>query len=576
MATIDDYKIYKKEFNLRGIWTEQQAEDLFNSVLANKGLKDKFSSLFSTSDQSLMKELTKAFSVVLTHILEDKRDSMWLSMVKDVQQAYDIVRFYDYSIYRHKAPRITIRYMGNTTKVLRLGDVIGTYKGYDIVCTDSILYMEYNDLKTFSLGKFVEAYADVNVDEIGDSRVLLTPTYLSSIDQDNVHVFAVNGLEVPITKNIVRYVGETHVRDFSLDNNSTEIFLRNDIKQFGVPNVFDSVTKKCTLKYLETDGVLSTDATFTLSVTDLTLNEEYTGIVPTAYVDYLGYNGDTLLSLQRHAPLVSTTGGYAHSLEDYKILTSSLPEFYTTNAYKDRGGGEKRKYTITNSLNVCSITIDSTVYPFNSGLDNLYALQVALANDTEGYYLDVIDGNSFFLKTVQFGLAYTVTGLVNITETFIAPSIAPTCCSVMIPFIRQQYYDGVSSVKQLSRTEKILVTTQSDKFKSWGAECVYYPATEKTIDLTLTVVRDSRVQNYNQLDTQIKELVKTYSYNVGEKINIQEIVARVSQIEYTDNDYNTFSGVNTCQANTAIRDRIYIPQNDEYYVINLVINYKEW
>ena len=128
--------------NNQGVYTEEEAEKLFMKVLKEKNLYDRFVEEFKSSDQVLIRELAKTYLINLTNIADFKTSSLWLQTTQSVEDAYSIVRFYDYSIVRRKAPVVKLKYIGKDTLTLGRGDTIGNYKGYEIVNMDAVKYLE--------------------------------------------------------------------------------------------------------------------------------------------------------------------------------------------------------------------------------------------------------------------------------------------------------------------------------------------------------------------------------------------------------------------------------------------------
>ena len=564
-------EIYQRDFELRGIWTESQADTLFTDILKKKGAYDEFALSFDTSDQSLMKELTKSFSVVLTHLLENKRDSMWLHLVQTIEQAYDIVRFYDYSIARYKSPTLQVRYKGSETIVLHRGDIVGTYKDYDIICTEKIMYLEYNDLKTFSIGKMFTLEKEVLADSVGDTILNLVPSTLTSIDNKNLWVRGAGGEDVPITKFMTKYIEETAVRDLSLDNKSTSLYLRNDDKGFGVPDVFDSVTNKCHVTYMETDGILSSLVPFDIEEKDIDWSDSFSGKVTYTSLSYLGFNGDTLSSLKAHAPLVSTTGGFAHSLLDYQYLSKNIPELYDTEAYKDLGLSPKKHYSIPDLGVETSITIENVLFTIQP--DGLIVFKETVEKTFPAYRVTLESLSTFALHTDSYLVYVKDSALQGIDYVSESDGVKKPCCTVMVPYIKQNYYLGLDTNTQLTVDEKVSVTLETETFKGFSSEVLYYPATETPLVLDFIISVDDRVLDYPLLENSIQEVISEYNYKIGSEIIVPEVVARVSQVMYEGVNKNNFNAISTCKVQDLIKDKVYTPAKDEYYFLSATVTY---
>lgn len=566
-----DYDIYKKGFKSRGVYTEEQAENLFYKVLSEKGLMDTFDLSLSTSDQSLMLEAVKAFSVLLTHTIDDKRDSIWLQTANDLTQAYQAVRFFDYSIIRKKAPMIKIRYRGADTKILHRGDVIGSYKGYDLICMQDLMYLEYGVERTFVLGKWTERDITLVKDSLGDYLLEVTPTVLSSVDNEYLFVkhYATDTV-LSSTKHIQDFVKGFAYRDFSIDTSSTELYISNEDKKYGL---YDITKQGLDLKvsYVETDGLIGVTS---INVGELELTEEYNGKLDSAKVIYYGYNGDTLETLQRHAPLVSATGGKAHSIRDYQILFNAIPEIKSCNPFKDRGIGAKTKYTITDTNLETKITIDVTEFTITNTLSGLQRFSERVMLNIPAYRVEVLSATEFTIQAENAVMTVAVKDLANLTFEELSPAVAPLCCTLLVPYLKKSYIDGTDIDNIFIEGEEIKVSEATDRFKGWNAEPRFYPATRFDINLELSVILNPEINDKAEFETKVQELVSSYSYKIRAVVPIQEIVTKIGQLEKSiDWDLNQ-KLVTTCILNNNL-NRYYFMKQDEYPVITVTIDYEE-
>lgn len=574
MSNTENYDIYKKGYRTRGVYTEKQAEDLFRKILDEKGLTDEFQQRFSTSDQSLVLELAKAFSVTMTHTIDSKRDSLWLETTDDLQQAYNIVRFYDYSIVRKKAPTINLRYKGSDTLILHRGDVIGKYNNLDVVCMQDLMYLEYGDTKNFVLGKWKTATIDLKEDTSGDLGLIVNPTTLSSVDNNHIFIQKLGEDDyLPATKHIEAFITNKAYRDFSFDINSTELYLANRDRKLGLYEDFeDSRTVK--ISYIETDGVIDSDTAKNISSNDIQFIETFNGNVDAVKIDYYGYNGDTVKTLQRHAVLTSTTGGKAQSLRDYKGLMNAIPEIYSCNPFKDKGVGVRKKYTIIDETKIAKCTIDVTDFEIKSGEKNLRRFAERVMLKIPPYRVEVLNDNEFTIQTEHNRMAYVVNTLENLTEVVDKKAVDPICCTLMVPYIKQSFIDGIDSSVTFTEGEQSEVSKSVESFKGWRTEPRFYPATRYDINLELEITLNKEVSDKTSFEQKVGKVLEHYNYKINSKVKIQEIVTKISQIE-EEVDYDIdIELVDSCYLVNDLH-RYYFMQVDEYPYITVNITYED-
>lgn len=573
MSTVieaESYDIYKKGFKSRGVYTEQQAEDLFLKVLSEKGLQDTFELSLSTSDQSLMLEAVKAFSVLMTHTIDYKRDSVWLQTANDLTQAYHAVRFYDYSIIRKKAPIVKVRYRGEKTIILHKGDTIGSVGNLDLICLDDLMYLEFGDEKNFYLGKWQSKEIELKEDDLGDYILEVTPKILSSVDNDYIYVQSY-GTETFLdrTRHIQDFISNKAYRDFSLDINSTELYIANESKKYGL---YEAIKDKKTVKvsYLETEGIYGSK----LSFDGVQWNEDFTGNVDSTVILYKGYNGDTLQTLQRHAPLVSATKGKAHSMRDYQISFNAIPEIRSCNPFKDRGIGLVNKYTIQDENATTKITVDVTEFEIKNTLEGLKRFAERVMLKIPAYRVVVQDATNFTIQTKHSKMSMAVKNLENLQETKVSDPVEPECCTLLVPYIKEAFANKTDPDNIFTEGEELKVDAQTDSFKGWNAEPRYYPATDFGIHLKLEVRLHRDITDTTKFEQAVKELISRYSYKLESVVPIREIVTKIGQIE-KEIDYDLdLKTVESCVLTNPL-ERYYFMRQDEYPVITVEIDYED-
>jgi len=563
-----------------GVYTEEQAELLFARALENKGLTNTYHEQYKSSDQALMKELAKTFAINLTVMADYKVETLWLQVTRDIKEAYNLVRFYDYSIVRRKAPTVKLRYTGTDTKILNRGDSIGTYKGLDIISLDETRYLEYGDIKEFVLGHYESI--EVNVETSGQMLVTLEPETLASIDNDYIFVSA-DGNNIPITKHITQYVrgnslgGEGSVRDFSKDGNSTELYIKDEDKNFGAVSELEGVSKVI-IRYLETDGLLVFEELETMDINDVDFKDGYLGVFNISEDIYAGYNGDTLDTLKTYAALVSTTKGEANALRHYNILTAAIPELYDTNPFKESGEGETVKYKMTNSNNPSKFTIEGEEFTLASTSVSDFKIMQESLKDVFGidYNVSKLGDTEFSIKTTNYKYVNNVQIGSNLTELSREDGVEPQCCTLMCPYVRNNYALGIDNHRVLNTIEKGKVESQTALFKAWGATVMYYPAKEKVLNIEVSVMPSSNQEDLTDLEDKIRDVFKSYEYKIGSSLSMPEVVVRVSNIRIFHQTLGDVPAVDMCSTKVGEEQTIYANERDTFFKINPIIKFTEW
>jgi hypothetical protein len=561
-------------YGIKGVYTETQAENLFKEALKEANLEDEFYELFDSSDQKLMRQLVKTYLINLTTIMDFKIDSQWLQTTQDISQAHNLVRFYDYSIKRLQAPQITLKYIGKDTVLLKRGDVLGTFEGYDIINMEATRYLEYGDIKHFHVGKF-QKMDGLTILDSGSQVVSVKAKTLKAVDDKEVYLTLNDEDKASnMTKNITKYVSGGAIRDFSLDNYSTNLYIVDKDKQFGL---YEQTQDKTNFKveFLETDGLNTVLATEGIDVNKIKWSSSFEAKFEFAKVGFLGDNGDTLESLRDYAPLVSTTKGFANSLKDYKALTSVITQFYDTNPFKEEGQGESKIYKIAD-VNIETVLkiegVNYTLPRFN--YDEVKKLQGILDGKYPDWYLlEMVARDALKISTTNFKFQNNSVAGVNVTLDKTEVAIEPQCCSIMIPYVRMKKKEGVDNISKLLDAERLLVDKETRDFKSWNTTLHYYPANEILLDIEVELMLNKEITQGVELETAIKEIFKSYEYKIGMKVPTPEILVRLSNLRVRDVKLGEVNAVVMANAPT---EAVYQAGKDSYYKINPIIKYKVW
>jgi len=554
--------VYRDSFT--GVYTEREAEALFVDTLKSKGLYDPFIESFKSSDQVLMRELAKTYLINLSVLADYKTSVLWLQTTRSLSDAYALVRFYDYSIVRRRSPVVKVKYIGDTTIHLTRGSKLGTWNGYDILCMEESLYLEYGDVKFFKLGKM----NSVTVPNMGNLvKTTLIPTLLKSVDNDEVKVY-VEGSETAkdMTKHIKEYIRGGSVRDFSLDNAGTELYFVDYEKQYGLYDTPQGVNFQ--VSYLETDGLLTDEFKFD----DVEWEGSFKTSLEFAVVDYSGYDGDTIDTLKTYAPLVSSSKGSANSFHQYRTFTSYLPEFYDTNPYKEDGSGVLKSVQVVNVDNAFMFKIEDKVY--NETYLNQNLVDKIAIDFSDGYKMVITGVDSFDIYPTNYKAINRFEPLSNLVVKGESEPIEPQCCVLMVPYVRENLVKGIDPLIELTEAEKLSVGKGSEAFKSWNVELKYYPASERVIEIPVSIQLSEGVTISEEVEQAVNDIFNSYNYKIGFEVSVPEILARLANLTMVDVEIGYRDVV--VAVDTPLKDKVFKSTRDQYFKIKPLITYKTW
>ena len=559
-------KIYGRN---KGVYSEREAEELFVQALKDKGLYDIFLEDFKSSDQVLMRELAKTYLISLTSVADYKIESLWLQTTDSLEDAFSVVRFYDYSIVRRKAPKVRLKYIGKDTLTLGVGGVIGSYKGYDLVNMDSVKYLEYGDVKEFLLGKYREV--EVNIPETNEFKVDLKPEKLLAVDQDNIKV-KVGAEEVEVTKFMLGYIRGSAIRDFSKDTASTELYLQHKDHKYGV---WDNLAKATSVKVqlLETDGLMTLDKP--IDINEVIFKDTLKKSFEYIELDYKGYNGDTIETLKTYAPLVSSTKGLANSMQHYKTLTAFITDFHDTNPFKEMGTGVKYKVRVIDPLAPIKFLVEGKKYTSTKGLEKEVKESV-LTSTNNSYTISKVSEEFFYIFTNNHKAKNTfiVEGNLEIVNT--EPLVEPQCCVLMCPYVRFNLKEGIDKLNNLTASEEESVFKATKIFKGWGVDLRYYPAKPLELKLKVSVQINDNITLDHLTKEAIENIFHSYSYKIGVEVAVPEILVRLSNLKVHNKDQGSRFVINKVSADSTINGEVYKAKRDVYYKVIPEIIYTSW
>lgn len=566
------------------VYTEAEAEILFVKVLKEKGLYNPFSEGLSTSNQKLVRELVKTYAINMSNMTDSKIKSIWLKTTDNIKEAASLVRFYDYSINRLKSPILSLKYIGATTKIIKRGDVLGHLGALQLVSMEDTVYLEYGDVKEFKLGYFKSIDVSLPTSTIeGKLQVDLEPTIGLGISNDDIYITYLIGADkkiAPITRHITKYItgGDMggYVRDFSIDDKSTELHIMDSVIKAGVYSELEGVTS-LKIEYLESDGVLADN--LEVNINTIRFESTFLDSFEIANMTYRGYDGDTVETIKRNAPLVSTTKGFAVSLSDYKILTSAIPEIYTTSPFKEMGEGASKTFKVQDVSNIFMFHVESTPYTCNSfNTATFEILKREVESTHKEYTLEMIGADQLKITTSAYRFVNQATSMdSNLLLVLADTGIEPQCCTLMIPYVKKSYKEGLTLNKVLTLLEKQEVEKSTLGFKSWGVTTMFYPAKEEVINLVVEVQPSPSVTDTNLLIEEIKKVAETYNFEINGELPVPELLARIANLHLFSEETGSTPAIISLSTPKGVEDnKVWRVGKDSYIKVNLEVKITRW
>lgn len=523
----------------------------FESVKANVkayveslGNYEQIKDQLPASNLTLVEDLMAGFGSYMVQKQNAKRAETYLSEAGLPSSVYEISSTFGYSINRYLAPSIKIKYNDVPTITLKSGDVLGTYKDYDIVYFGANKVIEKLDTIDVFIGTYVDseqlvAYTD------GSFTLDVIPTELASVDRERVRCF-LNDVEQEISENIEDYVVYNQVADFSLSPFATRLFVSDRDNEYGVVAGEGAPFR---VEYIETDGKVDN-----INLNDVTLNEEYL----TVEVNSTGSDGDSLEKIKRLAPLLYSTLRRMVTEKDHSYLAEAYPLISSAAAERDLGTPQSDSFELVGDFenDTFDIILQGATYSYtgdtgdtkSTATQALYDVIVAADNPLVRVSIDTDNDLIIVESDDSRNTDYEVDGN-NVTISVINENVTPSCCTVYIYYVLGT---TTSSPNTLTSFEKVAFSNYLNQYKMVGLRLVLSPADVANYDLDINIqLTDSDYYDevVDKINTEI--LVKTeLLLNTG--FDYGKFLTAVSNIVLLDDDGAEFKPVTAVVPNQTV------------------------
>ncbi len=510
------------------------------------------------SNLTLIEDLMAGFASYLVQKQNAKRAETYLSQAGLPSSVYEIASTFGYSINRYLAPSIKIKYNDVPTITLKSGDVLGTYKGYDIVYFGANKVIEKLDLIDVYIGTYVDKEVTVSFSD-GTFILSLDPEELKSIDRERMRCF-LNDIEQVISRDIEDYVVFNEVADFSISPFTSKLFVSDIDSGYGITAADGAPFR---VEYLETDGKIDV-----INLDDVTLNERYL----TVEVNSNGSLGDSISKIKRLAPLLYSTLRRMVTEKDHSYIAESYPLIASAAAERDLGTPQKDSFELNGDYtsDTFEITVQGATYSYEgqggdtkaSATEALYDILVQFDNplinvehDTDN---DLIIIESEDARNTSYEVSASNVDIVSIEE-----NIPPACCTVYIYYVSEETVD---TPVVLSTFERISFSNYLNVYKMVGLRLILTPASVENFELNINIkLTDS--DYYDDVVDKIKttilnktELLLNTGFDYG------KFLVDVSNIVLLDEDGAEFKPVVSVVPNQTVYN--IDPSNYRYIKFN--------
>ena len=453
------------------------------------------------------------------------KEETFLNTAKLDTSVFQIALALGYRIQRAKAPIIELRYIGSEDIIIHPGDSLGKYildnKEYDVIYFDYPKKLKTNDY----FNAYIGIFQSKNVNTLlNDFNILnIEPSFLRSIDNDNVLIETKNGLQKPSIK-FEDFILNKKMVNWSKTNTVLSLYINDKNNNFGED------VENLTLYYLETDGIMNE-----IKETQFKLNNNFIF----SEVMFNGLNEDNIDKIKKMAPNLRNTKGRAVTLDDYYyyIMNTNLFEDIYVEPEQNTPANWKlefiefddfQKENMEYSLNIEGSYISLLRYSYESLNDfkirfynllqknKLISPRLVKSEDNENYEI--------FLEQKFLEREITITGK-NINPVKLNDFVRAQGCILNVYYVKK----GNQVLRETLKTsELIFLDNYIKNFSIVGIKLVYIPAVPKVASLTLEVkLVDDRFEK--EVYDYIKKIINNYQYKVNTSFEINNIITEISK-----------------------------------------------
>lgn len=479
------------------------------------------------SNLTIITNMLAGYASYLSYKNKMMREETYLTTAKLSTSVYNIAKVFGYTINRHSAPSMDIRYDGFDTLTIKSGDVFGKYNDYEVIYFGVNDIIEHGEVINVQVGKYVARTETAElINNICELELL--PDFLVSIDNQNMHI-KVNDIEKDISKLIEDYIVYNKIVEYSHDIFSTKLMIADNTNKYGTP-----ISKNDTIdiEYIETDGYDEL-----LTVRNVVIIENWTPIE----ITHQGSQGDSLEKIKNLAPLYYSTMRRMVTEEDHRYIIEAHP--YIKSAFAEREKGISYETIITmdpSGLN------DDGVYSFNLGSFYYNYTSISGGADTladviENLYTKVKRNNTLTISFNDTQLIIksndarndNIPKFIYESQTqsfakneFQVENIKPQCCTVNVWYIK---HDTVTDPITLTYHEQDLLSDYLADFKLVGMRILMAPASVIYKDINIKIKLSENIF-YDEVKTKFLQILNNYELKLNTKFSYGDLLAEVANI----------------------------------------------
>lgn len=500
------------------------------------------------------------------------RKETYLSTATKSSSIQHIAKQFGYNISRAYAPRIEMIYQAVPTIVLQSGDVIGKFRDENITYFGDTRFIEKGDIVTAYLGDYQKLTGTVA--GVADSELVVDvlPVAKKSVD-NNLISFSSKNKKYEIFKDIEKYIVYRAVADFSIDNHSTKLYIKDDTFGYGIEDIVEG--DNCEVAWIETDG-------YNPNISISNINGASEAWLPYKVTSY-GADAEADSKIQKLTPFYYSTLRRAVTEQDYTYLCKA--NSLVKECYAQTELGTCGKWQIAVKVGT-QIKVGET-YQIQLKEDSVYRYQAKEGDDLDRVVKMIVQrlNEGGWASAVYANYSITITALstreamspVGSSTIFSTPvevveHITPPCCTIDIFYIHaNQTKEG--AVQVFTEAEQLLYAQHIENFKMAGKTIVLAPANKvnkqlklkiKVKDRTLTDDAGVGVAEFI-LNEAKKILADNYEFKLNTAFSYAEFIASVTKITMTK-DFNEYQPIISCEANQDIFNLE--AKVDTYYVFD--------
>lgn len=573
MAQIIKYNSISQEQILANIQSFVQTLPNYNEI------KDQLNS----STLMVIYQILAGVSTFNLYNYNKMRQETYLSTATMPSSIQHIAKQFGYNISRAGAPRVEMIYQGIPTIVLKSGDIVGTFKGYNLTYFGVTRFIEKGDKITAYLGDYQTKTGSV-VGANPEVIIDVAPVSKKSVDRDMI-TFSAKGVNYTVQKDIEKFIIYGMIADFSTDNHSTKLYVADSEFNYGVQDLVDGDNYE--VAWIETDG-------YNPNISISSINGTDNLWLPNRVLSY-GSDAESDEKIKKLTPFYYSTMRRAVTEQDYTYLTKN--HSLIKDCYAQTESGTKGKWQIIVKQNAAVREGES--YQIQLNAESIYKYQ-AQKGDSLDYVVKMVvrrmqEGGWVVAELVNNG----GTNVINIeaistkedfypvgsstifnTTTEITKHIIAPCCTIDIFYIHaNQTKEG--EVLSLTEDEQLTLAKQIETFKMAGKTIVLAPATKVNKQIALKVkVKDRTLIDENGTGVaeyilqKAKEiLARDYEFQLNVGFSYAEFIASVTKITMAK-DFNEYQPIISCVAGQDIFNLD--AKADTYYVFdNVIISFED-